>query len=190
MKPLPPRRARRRPVPPALHLAVAVALGGAGVAFLIAPRLIELVPGGSLNAGRRNEEIRMLRTAQTALAERDAAARALPADFQNRIFSALPRDAALPDAVVLFDGFAKRVGVILRSVRVDDVRRASGPAEKAPGVAPRRFHVALENVTYERLKSFIEALERSAWLMQVQTIVYTPEFGAASLTVTAYALPE
>lgn len=186
----PPRRARKKQTPMPYHIAAAVLIAGAGAAFILAPPLLELAPGGSLDARIRDADIRSLEDAITAWSDRDAAARAIPADVQSRIAEALPPLISSPDLVVLLDGFAKRAGVEMRSVKFEEDRRAGAASAVGQGAQSRRIQVSLGGVTYERLKTFIMAVEKSARLMSVQAVAFSPDDGAASLTITAFFFTE
>jgi len=172
---------------PLLYSIVTILAIGALVFFLaIAPLVHMLQTGG---AASKSDALARNNTAQNALAAQkkltDAALSISSAD-REMLNYALPDAPDAPGLAVIMKSLAAAAGVKLTSFDVSEPSASDGSSSGA--VRQAEITIALDLVTYDRLKIFLTSLENSLRIFNLKSLTFSPANGSAGLQIESYYL--
>jgi len=172
---------------PLVYSVVFVLGVGALVFFLgIVPLVHMLQPGGTASladATAKNVAARNVLDAQNKLA---TAAATLSTSDRDMLAYALPAEPDEPGLAVIFKSLAQNSGVRMSSIDITEPQGAITAGGN--GVGEVEITVALDNVSYDKLKIVLTAVENSLRLFDVRGLSFSPSTGSTSLLIHSYYL--
>lgn len=110
----------------------------------------------------------------------------IPEQDRKEIDRMVPAEEEVPGLFAIFDAAAQRAGVAITSM--DATRESSKDPKASGGAQMLTSSLAIRNVDYPKLKSFLGVLASSRRLIDVLTVQFSPQGRSASIVVRAYTL--
>lgn len=114
-------------------------------------------------------------------------------DSTMQVLDTLPTDKRLADVYIELETIAIKNNIDINSINIISVTPAGKDnkkksKDKIDNVEKLEVNLELESVDYYTLKDFINDIERSIRLMDIKSILYTPETEGFSISLYAYYL--
>jgi hypothetical protein len=173
-------------------LGVFVLVLGLGYLFILTPGLRRL------QQENRIEELNQERISKAAYLQNLNALvanyRKIPADDVQKIRDMIPFDDDLPGLTAEFEALAKENDVDLISVGfAGGLGTASGATALAlgapSGLATISINLTLEHANYQRIKLFIQAIERHLRIFDIQSMSLNPGSAMYVMSIKTYVHP-
>lgn len=147
--------------------------------FYIIPAVGRLSSGGSDDAASIKTELDRANAVLAAREnERSALTEVAGSSIPDKLNIALPDSADIPGLIKFLSGAARGANVELTTLNV---------ALRPGDTAAVDISLALSNVSYDRLKSFLNAIEKNLRLIDVGQLAYNPDARTVSIRAAAYA---
>jgi hypothetical protein len=171
---------------PLIYSVVVILAVGAAAFFLAVVPLVRMIqPGGKAAV---EDAQAALTTAQNTLAVQKKladAASSLSTDERDMLAYALPATPDAPGLSIILKSLANASGLKLSSFDISEPPPTDGAATS---VGTAEISLALDLVTYDRLKIFLLAAENSLRLFDLKTLTFSPGTGSAGIQLQTYYL--
>lgn len=181
-RPKRPRGPRFRPTR-GIAAALFILILALGLPLLVLPLARQYRNSGSYDVATRRvtrdalrENVKQLQAARTAFGKLDK-------DFEEKLMLALPPDPDAAGIMVTLDGLAKNSGMQLTSI---DIALQKNPVVGVPGALPVEIGISVAGGDYQRLKSFLSAIERTLRIMDVTGVAFSPRGASYALSIRSY----
>ncbi len=166
---------------PLITVLLVLAYAVAAYFLLIMPQIGPLLPGGALDNGpikaKISDDQAYIKKLQAYLTYYTA----LSDENKQRAASIMPLDADNPGIIVALDAIARKNNMVLTSVdAVTDEKSVNQYGRKSV-----RISAAVDGGGYDQFKLFLNDVEHSLRLFDVQSIIFSPT-GGYGLVMRAY----
>ncbi|MBI2099476.1 hypothetical protein HYT45_03655 [Candidatus Uhrbacteria bacterium] len=168
-----------------LALAAILMFGGAYLAYF-KNEIARFKPGGIFDAGRVKKELEARGEELAKLKSAVAALNSISMEDREKIERFFPPIPDEPSIIASVSQMARASGLVLLSI---DAAGTGEPRGKFPkGLKAVEITMGAGGGNYIRLKTFLEALEVSIRLFDIQSLAYAPASNAYSIRLRAYYL--